>query len=156
MADRIAGAHSVDVGRGAARIGTAARIPKAGAAYFALVFGAGFVLGAIRTVIVVPRIGVRAAELLEMPLMFVVIVFAARAVVRRFALPARAAFRLGVGLVALALLVAAEILLAVVLEGRSVGQYVAGRDPVSGSAYLAMLVVFALMPWLLAYAGARR
>lgn len=118
-------------------------------------FGAGFVLGALRVTLVVPRIGVRAAELLETPLMVVVVVFAARTVVRRFALVS-AAVRLGAGLVALAMMIAAELLLAVALEGRSITQYIASRDPVSGSVYLAMLMVFALMPWLLAQSGTRR
>jgi hypothetical protein len=55
---------------------------------------------------------------------------------------------LAVGLVALALMVAAELLLAVVLAGRDLGEYVASRDPVSGAVYLAMLALFAAMPWL--------
>lgn len=44
---------------------------KAGAVYFALVFGAGFVLGTIRTIWAVPRVprvGTRTAELMEMPI----------------------------------------------------------------------------------------
>jgi hypothetical protein len=119
---------------------------KAGLAYFALVFGAGFVLGALRVSLLVPRFGERIAELSEMPLMFGVIVMAARFVVRRFAVPYSIAARLGTGLLALALLLAAEALLAVVLQDRSLGDYVASRDPVSGSVYLAMLVLFSLMP----------
>jgi hypothetical protein len=122
---------------------------KAGLAYFALVFGAGFVLGALRVTLLVPRLGVRTAELLEMPLMLVVVVLAARFVVRRFRLAPRTRSRLYAGLVALALLVTAELLLAVALQGASLQSYLAGRDPVSGSVFLAMLVVFALMPRLL-------
>jgi hypothetical protein len=45
---------------------------KAGVVYFALVFGAGFVLGTIRTLWVVPRFGTRMAELMEMPIMLAV------------------------------------------------------------------------------------
>jgi len=36
--------------------------------------------------------------------------------------------------------------LAVVLQERSLADYVASRDRVSGSVYLAMLVFFAIMP----------
>jgi hypothetical protein len=54
------------------------RILKAAFLYFAIVFGVGFVLGTIRTIWVVPRVGVRTAELLEMPAMFILIVIAAR------------------------------------------------------------------------------
>jgi len=48
------------------------QILKAGALYFALLFGAGSVLGSIRILWVVPRFGTRIAELMEAPIMFVV------------------------------------------------------------------------------------
>ena len=51
---------------------------KAGIAYFALAFAAGFVLGAIRVSWGVPRLCVRTPELLEMPLMSLVVLFSAR------------------------------------------------------------------------------
>ena len=98
----------------------------------------------IRVPFLVPRLGERYAELLEMPFMFVAIVLAARHVVRRFDLPARLPLRLQVGFVALALSVVAELLLATVLQGRSLPEFIASRDPVSGSVYLVMLMLFAL------------
>ena len=122
---------------------------KAAVAYFALVLGAGFVLGTIRVPFLVPRLGERYAELLEMPIMFVVIVLAARYVVRRFSLPPSPPVRLLVGFAALAMSVIAELLLAAALQDRSIGQYIASRDPVSGSVYLLVLLLFALMPYLL-------
>jgi hypothetical protein len=126
---------------------------KAGLAYFALVFGAGFVLGALRVSFLVPRLGERIAELSEMPLMFAIVAISARFVIRRFAVPLSIAARIGTGLLALGLLLAAELLLAVVLQDRSLADYVASRDPVSGSVYLAMLVLFALMPALIGQTG---
>ena len=63
------------------------RILRTALIYFALVFGAGFVLGPLRVLFVVPRIGPRAAELAEIPLMLVVIWFAARWIARRGAPP---------------------------------------------------------------------
>jgi len=122
---------------------------KAAAAYFGLVFGAGSVLGAVRVPFLVPRLGERTAELLETPLMLVVVAFAARFIVRRFSLPPFWAVRAVVGGIALALLLAAEFLLVVSLQGRSVGQYIASRDPVSGSVYVASLIFFAAMPSML-------
>lgn len=119
---------------------------KAGITYFALVFGAGFCLGALRVIFVVPRFGERVAELAEMPLMLAVTVFAARYVVRKLQLPTQRSSRLSMGLVGLSLLLSAELLLAVILQDRSLSEYIASRDPVSGSVYLALLVVFALMP----------
>lgn len=123
-------------------------VARCAAAYFALVFAAGFLLGSVRVPLLVPRMGERLAELAEMPLMLVAIFLAAGHVVRRYG------GRIGsrdwpmVGVLALALMVIAELLLAGVLAGRDIGEYIAGRDPVSGSVYLVMLLVFAAMPWL--------
>ncbi|HET7773811.1 MAG TPA: hypothetical protein VFK82_08305 [Burkholderiaceae bacterium] len=119
--------------------------------YFALVFGAGFLLGSVRVPFLVPHLGVRTAELIEMPVMAIVIVLSARFIVRRFQLPAAATVRLAAGGIALALLVTAELLLAAVLQGQSIAAYIASRDPVSGSVYLLMLGAFALMPWALSW-----
>ena len=126
------------------------RTTIAGIAYFALVFAAGFAMGVIRVPLLVPHLGVRVAELLEMPIMFVVIVLSARFVMKRFAVPAAAKSRLLVGCTALALAVAAELLVAVAFQRQSITQYLASRDPVSGSAFLVMLGVFAAMPFVLA------
>lgn len=134
----------------------AARIFKAGTAYFALVFGAGFVLGSIRVPVLVPRVGERLAELIETPFMLVVVVLAARFVVRRFALPMHAFIRLGVGVVALGLLVAAEFLFVAFIQGKPIGEYIASRDPVSGTVFLATLMLFALMPLILGWVASAR
>ena len=121
--------------------------------YFAFVMGTGFVLGAIRVPYLVPRLGERHAELLEMPLMVVAIVLAVRAVVRRFDRAPDRCVRLKVGFSALALIVCSELLLATVLQSRSLAEYVASRDPLSGAVYLGMLLLFACMPALLGWWG---
>jgi hypothetical protein len=126
------------------------QILKAATLYFALVFGSGFVLGTIRTLWVVPIVGMRKAELMEEPLMLVITFLAARWVVRRWRLPRRALTRLSVGFAGLGLLVAAEFGFVVWLRGMTVREYVASWDPVAGTVYLAMLGVFALMPLLVA------
>jgi hypothetical protein len=133
-------------------ISNTTQIIKAGLAYFALVFGAGFMLGAVRVPFLVPRLGERIAELIETPFMFVVVLLSARFIARRFALPAATSARLRVGLLALGLLLAAEVSLAIAIQDRSLGEYIASRDPVSGTVYLAMLVLFALMPLIIARA----
>jgi hypothetical protein len=125
-------------------------ILKAGALYFALVFGAGFVLGTIRTLWVVPRLGARMAELMESPIMLVVTIVAARWIVRRLAVPSAASSRLGMGCIALSLLLVAKFTLVLRLRGQSISKYLASRDPVSGTVYYVMLVVFAIMPLLVA------
>jgi len=118
---------------------------RAGLVYFALVFGAGFVLGSVRVPFLVPRIG---ARLLEMPFMFFAVLFSARYIVARYHLPPDASIRFSVGFIALAMLLTAELLLNTVVLRQSPIEYVTSRDPIAGAAYLVMLGLFAVMPWL--------
>jgi len=126
------------------------RTLKAGAAYFLVVFGAGFVLGPIRILWVVPQLGMRTAELLEVPIMLIVIFLAARWLVRRFSVPLAVSARFGMGFVALALLLVTELTLVLWLRGMSIREYVVTRDPISGTAYLIALGIFAVMPLFVA------
>jgi hypothetical protein len=124
-----------------------ARLLALGTGYFGWVFGAGFALGTVRVFWVVPRIGARAAELLEMPLMLAVITLASGWVERRIgAGPARDG--LVVGTIALALLLSAEVATGVALRGQSVWAALVDRDPVSGALYYASLLYFAASPWV--------
>jgi len=125
------------------------RILRAGALYFVLVFGVGFVLGPIRVLWAVPRFGERTAELMEAPLMFVAIVLVARWIARRFGGPNSASSMLAVGGLALALLLATELTMVLSLRGLTLEEYIRNRDPVAGGAYVALLLLFALMPWIL-------
>ena len=121
---------------------------RAALVYFAIVLGTGFVLGVFRVPILVPRIGERWAELAEMPVMATVIFVAAGYILRRFpeiALPGRS---LVVGFLALALSVSAELGLAVVLQDKTLAEFISSRDKISGSVYIALLLVFAIMPRL--------
>ena len=130
------------------RLGPIQRTLRASLIYFAIVFGTGLVLGPIRILWAVPRYGERTAELLETPIMLLAIVFAALAV--KPLCNGRRSIALGTGLLALALLVLSELTAVMRLRGLTLGDYIAGRDPVSGAVYLAMLAAFALMPWLVA------
>ncbi len=87
------------------------KILKAGALYFSLVFGAGFLLGPIRILWIVPRLGVRLAGLLEIPLMLLVVIIAARWVVRRFAIAPTVPSHLSVGSIALSMMLVADLAL---------------------------------------------
>jgi thiol:disulfide interchange protein len=127
---------------------TITQIPKAGVLYFAIVFGAGFVLGTVRTLWLIPRVGTWIAELMEAPIMLVITFAAARWIVLRLASPARSSARLGIGAIALGLLLFAEFGLVLWLRGISIREYLATRDPVSGTVYYAMLGLFGLMPLL--------
>lgn len=129
------------------------RVLKAGAIYFAVVFGVGFILGPIRILVLAPRVGERIAELIEAPIMLVVIVVTARWVARRFVTARTAAVLLALGCVALGLLLACELTVVLWLRGLTISEYIASRDPVAGVVYAFMLVIFAMMPLLL---GRRR
>jgi hypothetical protein len=77
-------------------------------------------------------------------------VFAARWIVRRFAVPAASSSRLAMGVIALGLMLFAEFGLVLWLRHLSLRDYFATRDPVSGSVYYLVLLLFALMPLILA------
>ena len=125
-------------------------ILKAGVLYFGLVFGAGFVLGTIRTLWVVPRVGARMAELMETPVMLVVTIVTARWMVLRLDVPSTPSARMGMGGISFVLLLVAEFGLVLWLRGLSIREYLATRDRVSGTVYYVMLAVFAIMPLLVA------
>ena len=125
------------------------------AVYFAIVFGAGFVFGTVRVIWLVPTVGIRVAELTELPLMLVVIFFAAREVNRRWLAKRDQPSRLMVGVTALALMLLAELIFAVMLLDLTPQEAFVNRDPVSGTGYYLTLCVFALMPWLLGRVGRR-
>jgi len=73
--------------------------------------------------------------------MATVIFLAAGYILRRF--PGRS---LAAGFLALAFAVSAELGLAVVLQSQTIPEFISSRDKVSGSVYLASLLVFAIMP----------
>jgi hypothetical protein len=124
------------------------RVVRAGLVYFALTFGAGFVLGPFRILVLVPRLGARAAELVELPVMLGITWLAARWVTQRFSVPPQRGPRLSVGAMAGALLLLAEFTLVLRLRGLTLEEYFATRDPVSGAAYYAAVLLLVLMPLL--------
>jgi hypothetical protein len=109
---------------------------KGGILYFAMVFGAGFVLGLIRIRCVVPLLGTRVAELLEAPLMLVIPIMAAQWIVRRLAVPHKLASRLGMGAIAVSLMLVGEFTLVLWLRGLTMSQYIASRDARGGDGLL--------------------
>ena len=119
---------------------------KAGVLYFVLVFAAGFVLGAIRTLWAVPRLGVRTAELIEAPIMFGVSILAAQWVVRHSGIPPRWSSRLALGCFALGLMLLVEFTFGLWVRGLTIRGYFETRDPVSGTVYFLTLGAFAVIP----------
>ena len=121
---------------------------KPGIIYFLLIFGTGFVLGTIRVLLIVPLVDDRAAELLEMPLMLLATVLAARWITRRFPEPRNHTARLAIGGIGLGLMLAGELAVGIGLLGMTAAEVMLNRDPVSGTAYYVSLLLFAAMPWI--------
>jgi hypothetical protein len=131
------------------------RILLAAAIYFALVLAAGTALGAIRVPLLVPSLGERTAELLELPLMLVIVAFASHWLQRRTPdLSPRQ--QLAVGALALLLLLLAECAMGAMLMHKSPLEVLFDKDPVSGSLYYFSVLVFALLPWLWTLRTSRR
>ena len=66
--------------------------------YFAIAFGIGFLLGTLRVLWLAPQLGVRDAELAEIPIMLLAVFFVARWVTQYCAIPPIATARLVVGI----------------------------------------------------------
>lgn len=124
------------------------RILRLGFLYFVLVFGAGFILGPLRVLFLEPQLGSRTAELLEMPIMLVVIWLASGWLMRHFLIGLKLGEQIGVGVVAVVGVLVADVAVGVLLRGMTVSEVFLRRDLVSSVAYYGLLVLCALMPWL--------
>jgi MFS family permease len=133
-----------------------ARLGKVAAIYFSVVFGVGFALGPVRVLWLEPRVGLRAAELIEAPFMLVAIIMAGRWVGRRLCCSQSPTFRLSVGLFTASLVLAADVGVGVALRDMSVTEVFTQRDPISGSVYYALVTLTAVTPWLFGRAPAHR
>lgn len=122
----------------------------AGAAffYFAIVFGAGFVFGPIRVLLLEPRIGPLGAVVLEAPFLLAAMVFAARLIPRVMRLDFRPITLLACGVLALAMQQVADVAVGVALRGMDFGTQASRYMTAEGAIYLALLILFAAMPWL--------
>jgi hypothetical protein len=118
----------------------------AGFFYFAIVFAAGFLLGAIRIGILAPRIGDMLATLVELPIILGVSWAACLFVVARLKVEARASDRLLMGAVAFGLLIGAEIALGLGLTGRSLNAQIEAMTAPPALVGLCGQIVFALFP----------
>jgi len=119
---------------------------KAALAYWGAIFALGFVLGTVRTLWLAPGIGETGAVLVELPVMLVASWLAAGAFTRRFGI-ASAGQAAAMGLLAFALLMASEAVLAVLL-GQGLAQWLGAMTRTPGALGLAGQAVFAIMPVL--------
>lgn len=122
-------------------------ITRGAAAYFALVFGAGFLLGSVRTLVVAPNLGELTAVVTELPLILALSWLACGWVIRRFAVPSAAPARLAMGTIAIAFLLLAELGLSL-LMGMSLGNHLESYLDAAGAIGLGGQLVFAGFPLL--------
>jgi hypothetical protein len=122
-----------------------ARAIRLGAVYAAAVFCAGFVLGALRTLVIAPVTGDLIAVLLELPVILLIswLVFGA---LGRCAAPLPLRERAVAGLSAFLALIGLELILSTVITPGGAAAMMAGWLTLAGGIGLAGQVAFALIP----------
>lgn len=127
------------------------QVLKAGATYFLILVGAEFVLEIIRLQVVALHVSERLAEILEIPNVLLATIIGSRWVVDRFTLPPLPGIRLGVGVVALCLVLISEWTVIQALQSLSVEGYVAAQDAAVEPIPVGALGVLTVMPFLVGY-----
>ncbi len=117
-----------------------------GTAYVAAVFAAGFVLGVLRTLVLVPLWGELAAVLVELPLILTIAWLVCTRILRRWPLLPPSAVRMGA--IAFLLLMLAEAALSTLLAGRSLAEHLALYSQLPHQVGLGGQLAFALFPWV--------
>jgi hypothetical protein len=119
---------------------------KAGTVYFAIVYAIGFLLGAVRVLLLSPLVGETPAVLLEAPIMLLISWIAARWSSRKFSVPAKLPPRAVMGALALALLIFGELAVSILVFARSLEETLTTYRSVPGVMGLLAQVIFALLP----------
>lgn len=118
----------------------------AGFRYFIGVFAIGFVLGSVRTLLLVPRLGDTAAVLLELPVMIAAAWIICKRLLRRHRLTSGGAAIMGAA--AFALLMLAESGLSILLFRRNLLEHLSLYAEAAHLLGLAGQLAFAAFPWL--------
>ena len=117
-----------------------------GTVYFAAVFAAGFVLGVLRTLVLVPLLGEWGAVLVELPVILSIAWWVCKRILRRWPLWPPAAVAMGA--IAFLLLMGAEAALSTLLAGRSLAEHLSLYAQLPHQLGLAGQLAFALFPWI--------
>jgi hypothetical protein len=117
-----------------------------GTVYVAAVFAAGFVLGVLRTLVLVPLLGELGAVLVELPVILTIAWLVCTRILRRWPLSSPSA--LGMGAIAFLLLMGAEASLPTLLAGRSLAEHLALYSQLPHQVGLAGQLAFSLFPWI--------
>lgn len=123
-------------------------VVRAATLYFVTVYSAGFVLGSLREVLLVPALGSFSATAIEAPAMLAVCFAAARWITRRPVRPYTLRQRLALGAIAFGLLMLAEMVFAYALRGLTFTMWVAEFATPQGALSGALFGAFAILPAL--------
>lgn len=127
------------------------QVVKVGAIYFLITIGAGFVLEVVRLQVVALHISGRLAEMMEIPNVLLATIIGAGWVVDRFTLPPLPGIRLGVGLVALCLMLTSEWSVLQILQSLSSAGYVTHQETAIETLPIDAFGVLTVMPFLFGY-----
>jgi hypothetical protein len=117
-----------------------------GTAYVAAVFAAGFVLGVLRTLVLLPRLGELGAVLVELPVILSIAWLVCSRILRRWPLSPPAAAAMGA--IAFLLLMLAEAAVSTLLAGRSLAEHLALYGQLPHQLGLAGQLAYAAFPWI--------
>ena len=119
---------------------------RAGVAYFGIIFAAGFLLGILRVLILVPWSGELYAVLFELPVILILSWIVSRRLIARLSVPQKVVARLVMGGLAFCLLMLAEIGVSTLAFGQPLSDFSARYQSASAQLGLAGQVLFALFP----------
>ena len=127
-----------------------------GMAYGAIVFAVGFAAGALRLLLLAPRVGAVAAVAIETPFMLIAAWFVSSWTAQRFRVPATLDARITMGFVGFALLQGLELALAMLAFQRTAVNYIDGLLQPPALIGVVAQVVIAVFPVLQRSAHAGR
>lgn len=121
-------------------------VTRAGLAYFLIVFACAFMIGIVRVLVLAPALGEMAAVGIELPVVLLISWFAAAWVIARVGVADRTGARLGMGMLAFAILMLAEAGLAHFAFATPWPVYWAAFFTMPGLLGLSGQILFGLMP----------
>jgi hypothetical protein len=131
-------------------------IVKAGLIYFAIVFVAGFILGIVRTLFLVPIFGDVISVCIELPFMLCFSWAACGWLLRRHVTQSRPASLLALGLFALGCLLFAEAAISIAFSGLSFSEHIALYRSLPALIGLLGQILFASFPFIRGAIGSRK
>lgn len=128
------------------------QVSRPGIIYGVLAFIAGFVLGALRELVLIPVFGDRTGHLIEfVPLVALIIIIAWRIMAEQSG--GSPGVALAMGCIGVAVLLALESSVAIFLFGMDVHDYLAGFNIFRGELFPLGLIIMAITPVFFAHRG---